>query len=637
MANIDEQIRLRVLWGLCLILLLVLWARLFELQVLRNREFQEKSAANSIRMVEDLPGRGLIVDRRGRVIVENRPSYSLTVTPSEVRHYAGALEGLAQLLGSSREALLQSLPQGGLEAYQPYKIARDIDFATLAAYKARLLDMPGVGYQYEPQRYYPYSVASHVLGYIGEISEAEKKRFITKKAGDIVGKQGVERKYEDLLAGQKGYHYMMVNALGQVIGELADEYIPPQSSGKLYLTLDLELQYLAEELMAGRRGALVALDPNNGEILAMVSVPEYDLDAFAGVLRSSDWQKLQEDPSVPLLNRATQSGYPPGSTFKPLVLTAGIEEGIVGPDYRYYCSGGYTLGRVYHCFKKEGHGTVAPLEAIEMSCDVFFYRLGHLLGAERLGKYMREFGFGAPTGIDIENEISGIAPDKRFFDRKFGAGQWSPGLVLNIAIGQGEVLATPLQLAHYCGIIATGGLSATPHLFLKMHEKESGLVEYRPQVRRINVRRETLDIVREGMRRVVEGDRGTARRFKNPRWELAGKTGTAQNPHGQDHSLFIGYGPANDPIIAMAVVVENAGFGAAVAAPIAVAIINRYLEMNLQPDSTSQMADSLLQKLAAVGLYRYPEVLSDSLGRAADSLARAAKLDSTEAAADEAD
>jgi penicillin-binding protein 2 len=600
----DNAIRLRWLLTISLFLILVLWARLFELQVMRTDEYRRKANANSIRVIEELPGRGLIVDRYGRVIVENKPSYSLTVIPNEVRKSSNTLEELSQILQQPEDTITAELPRHGVAIYQPMKLARDISFPTLAALKARYWDLAGVSYQFEPKRSYPYGVAPHVLGYIGEISEAEKKRFPNRKTGDIVGKQGVERKYDDLLAGQKGYRFLEVNALGQIIGEMAEEYLPPRSSGKLFLTLDLELQFLAEELMAGKIGALVALDPNTGEILAMVSQPEYRLDDFAGVLRSDTWRQLQEDPGVPLLNRATQSGYPTGSTYKPMVLAAAIEEGIVNPETRIYCSGGYNLGRVYHCFKKEGHGTVDPLMSIEQSCDVFYYTLGHKLGAERLGKYQREFGFGSRTGIDIENEIKGNAPDKKFFDRKFGAGGWSPGLTLNVAIGQGEVLATPLQLAHYCGIMATGGLDATPHLFLKTHQEEMGLVEYQPQTRWVNIKPETFAFVREGMRRVVEGNGGTARRFKDPRWQLAGKTGTAQNPHGDDHSLFIGFGPFEKPIIAVAVVVENGGFGSAVAAPVAINVIKRYLETQIQPDSVSRLPDSLLVKLWQAGLYK---------------------------------
>jgi penicillin-binding protein 2 len=602
-AEYEKNVRLRWLLGISLALILALWVRLIELQVIRKDEFRQKSDANSIRLVEELPGRGLIVDHYGRVIVENKPSYSLTVIPTEVRHSPTTLSELAQILRQPIDSVAAELPRQGIAVYQPMKLARDLNIATLAALKARYWDLVGVSYQFEPKRSYPYGVAPHILGYIGEISEAEKKRFPNRKTGDIVGKQGVERKYDDLLAGQKGYRFLEVNAFGQISGELTNEYVPPRSSGKLYLTLDLELQYLAEELMAGKTGAVVALNPNNGEILAMVSVPEFSLDDFAGMLRSEVWQRLQADPGVPLLNRATQSGYPAGSTYKPMMLAAAIEEGIVTPSYRYYCSGGYNLGRVFHCFKKEGHGTVDPLMSIEQSCDVFYYALGHKLGAERLGKYQREFGFGQRTGIDIENEIKGYAPDKKFFDKKFGVKGWTPALTLNVAIGQGEVLATPLQLAHYCGIMATAGLDATPHLFMKMHQDEMGMVEYRPQVRRVNIRPETFAFVREGMRRVVEGNGGTARRYKDPRWQLAGKTGTAQNPHGDDHSLFIGFGPFEKPIIAVAVVVENGGFGSVVAAPVAINIINRYLETQLRPDSTSRLADSLLVKLAKVGLY----------------------------------
>ncbi len=604
----ESHLRLHLILTLCLLLLVFIWGRLFYLQIIRGPEYRQKSQANAIRIVEELPGRSLIVDRKGRVIVENRPSYSITVIPVEARQSPTTMTELGTILAQPEADLHALLSVGGLAANQPMKVARDIDFSTLAALKARALDLVGVGYQFEPKRYYPYRVAPHALGYIGEISEGELKRFPKRKIGDIVGKAGVERRYEEYLAGQKGYRFLMVNALGRVIGELADEYVPPQSGGKLYLTLDLELQLLAEERMADKTGALVALDPNDGAILAIVSMPGYDPEVFSGVLRSDDWQRLQSDPGVPLLNRATQSGYPPGSTFKPMVLAAGIEEGIVTPGYRTFCSGGYTLGRVYHCFKKEGHGWVEPLASIEQSCDVFYYTLGHKLGAERLGRYMRIFGFGTKTGIDIENEVPGIAPDKKFFDRKFGENRWSPGLVLNVAIGQGEVLATPLQLAHYCGIMATAGISAKPHLFLRTYQKDRGVIEYQPEIRRVDIRPETFALVREGMRRVVEGDRGTARRYKDPRWELAGKTGTAQNPHGDDHSLFIGYGPADDPRIAVAVIVENGGFGSVVAAPIAIEIIHKYLEMETAPDTTASPPDSVIVERKSSAPRRDPTV-----------------------------
>ncbi|MFH1862472.1 MAG: penicillin-binding protein 2 [bacterium] len=584
MANSKKYVRDGILIGVSLLFLVAIWIRLFDLQVLRNQEFREKSKANSIRVIEDLPGRALICDRFGRVIVENRPSYSISVIPYEARRSPNTISELSTILAKSEEELTSLISTKGILAYQPYKLQRDIDFQVLAAFKARELDLSGVRYQFEPKRHYNYPIAPHTLGYIAEISEAEKKRFPNRKTGDIIGKQGVERTYEDILAGQKGYRFLVVNALGQITSELEDQYIPPQSNGKLYLTLDLDLQLLAEELMEGKRGGLVALDPRNGEILAMVSIPKYNPEIFAGVLLSSDWKCLNEDPDVPLLNRAVQSGYPPASTFKMLTLTAAIEEGIVDLNYRGYCSGGYALGRVYHCFKKEGHGSLNPLEAIEQSCDVFFYRLGHRLGAEKLGYYMKLFGFGSKTGIDLENEFTGIAPDKAYLDKRYGERQWSPGLALNFAIGQGEILATPLQLAHYCGILAARGVKATPHLFLEMHQKDNGIAEYQQHSERIPIQEETFRIVREGMRLVMEGSRGTARRLMDKRWHLAGKTGTAQNPHGEDHSLFISFGPFEDPIIAVAVVVENAGFGSVIAAPIAVQIITRYLELRGVPE-----------------------------------------------------
>lgn len=602
MADGIYNTRLRITTIACSVLFILLWLRLFQLQIIQGREYQEESEANSIRVVEELPGRAIICDRRARIIAENRPSYSLSVIPFEAKRNPNTFAELAPIVSKTEYELKKLTTQNGQQSYQPIKLARDVNFKTLAAIKARTLDLAGVSYQFEPKRFYPYPIAPHTLGYIAEISEAEKKRFPTKKAGDIVGKSGIERKYEEQLAGQKGHHYLIVNALGQVTGELTDKYIPPQSGGTMYLTLDLDLQLLAEESLEGQRGAIVALDPNNGEILALASAPKYDPEVFTGVLRNSDWQMLQNDPDVPLLHRATQSGYPPGSTFKMVTLAAAIEEGLVGPNYRYHCSGSYTLGRVYHCFKKEGHGSLTPTEAIEQSCDAFFYRLGHRLGVSKLSYYMKQFGFGSPAGIDVENEIAGIAPDLEYLDRRYGKGKWSEGLAINIAIGQGEVLATPLQLAQYCGIIATKGVRAKPHVFQEMVRRDGGVISYEIQRTNVNLDPETFDVLREGMRLVVEGQRGTARWLKSDRWHMAGKTGTAQNPHGKDHALFIGFAPYEKPIIAVAVVVENVGFGATYAAPIAAKLMNRYLEINRIPEISSSAATALNQKEADVAL-----------------------------------
>jgi penicillin-binding protein 2 len=568
-----------------LILFLGLWFRLFQLQILQSEKYQAKSEANRIRVVEELPGRSLICDRRGRVIVENRPSYSLTLIPYEARRHQSTMAELALILTRPVSDLEAAIAKNGAGSHQPIKLARDIDFHTLAAYKARALDLIGVSYQFEPKRFYSYGVAPHTLGYIAEISEGEKKRFPNRETGDIVGKSGIERTYEELLAGQKGYHYVIVNAVGQITGELTDKYIPPRRNDNLYLTLDLDLQQLAEELLEGQRGGIVALDPIYGEILAIASAPRYDPEVFTGVLRSSDWQRLQTDPEVPLLHRSIQSGYPPASTFKMVTLTAALEEGLISEEYRDKCTGSYKFGRVYHCFNRGGHGELNPVEAIEQSCDSFFYRLGHILGVGTLARYMRLYGFGIQTGIDIENEIDGIVPDSSYLNERYGEDKWSPGLALNIAIGQGELLVTPLQLAQYCGILATSGLKVTPHLLLEMQLKGDEVIQYKPITSRVDISPETLDLLRRGMRLVLSGENGTANWLDDPRWPMAGKTGTGQNPHGDDHALFIGFAPFENPKIAVAVVIENVGFGSTHAAPIAVKLMRRYLEIIQEPEA----------------------------------------------------
>jgi len=585
-VNYNLTNRLNLLLGISVILFLILWLRLFQLQILESSVYQEKSEANSIRVVEEIPGRGLICDRHGRVIVENRPSYSLSVIPLEASRNPNTFIELARIVNRPVSEIEEQVFQHGRQSYQPVKLARDIDFELLAAGKARALDLAGVSYRFEPKRFYAYSVAPHTLGYIAEISESEKKRFPHKKAGDIVGKSGVEKKYEDMLSGQKGYRYMIVNALGQITGELTDKCIPAQNSGKMYLTIDLDLQLLAEELLEEKRGAIVALDPHNGEILAIASSPKYDPEIFAGVLRSDDWKMLQDDPEVPLLHRATQSGYPAASTFKMVTMTAAIEEGLVDENYVENCQGSYYFGRTYHCFKRDGHGRINPVDAIEQSCDVFFYRLGHMLGVKKLAKYMRIYGFGSKTGIDIQNEVKGNLPDEAYLDKRYGEGQWSKGLAINFAIGQGELLVTPLQLARYCGILATKGKSCTPHVFKEMRHPDGTKINYTSKVTSVDIQLSTFDILREGMLKVIEGENGTAWWLKDERWHIAGKTGTAQNPHGEDHALFIGFAPFDDPVIAVAVVLENAGFGSTHAAPIAVKLMTRYLEICEIPELT---------------------------------------------------
>ncbi|MBU1880633.1 penicillin-binding protein 2, partial [bacterium] len=578
------SLQLRILAGFCVLLFALLWIRLFHLQILEREEYQEKSEANSIRVVEEIPGRGLICDRNGRVIVENRPSYSLSLIPFEANRNPATTTRLASLLTRSEEELNKDLFQRGKRSYQPVKLARDIDFATFASIRARGLELTGVNIQFDPKRFYPLPVAPHTLGYIGEISESEIQRFPNRKTGDIVGKSGVEQRYEDLLAGHKGYRYLIVNALGQITGELEDKYIPPASSGRFFLTLDLELQKLAEELLANKRGAVVALDPNNGEILAIASSPKYDPELFSGVLRSTDWQMLQDDPGVPLLHRATQSGYPLASTFKMCTLAAALEEGLVKESDHYYCTGSYRLGRIYNCFKRDGHGDISVTESIAQSCDAFYYKLGHKLGVDLLAKYMRIFGFGVPTGIDIENEISGLIPDSKYLDRRYGVGKWSVGLALNIAIGQGESLATPLQLVQYCGILATSGIKCKPHVYKYLQSSEGIIDRYYPETARVPIKSETFLILRQGMFQVLNSEDGTAYWQRSRRWQMAGKTGTAQNPHGEDHALFIGFAPFNDPKIAVAVVLENIGFGSTHAAPIAVKLMSKYLEIIKEPE-----------------------------------------------------
>jgi penicillin-binding protein 2 len=563
------------------ILFIILISRLYILQISRQDKFLEKSEQNSIRVRIEDPPRGLIFDRKGKLLVDNRPSYFVSIVPHETKQ--DSLKLISEIINIPKEEIRKKLT--GKYPFSPVKIKRQVDFVALSLVEENRLDLPGVVYQTEPQRFYPTEIrASHVLGYIAEVTEDElhsyKKYY---QLGDMVGKKGIEKQYEDVLKGEKGFEFVRVDALGREIEIIEDKSIPPKPGLNIYLYIDSEIQKTAENLMAGKKGAVVMLDAKTGGIIAIVSKPDYDPNVLTGVIQPDVWNKLIGDSNFPLYNRALQSTYPPGSTFKLITAIAAIEEKDVTPDWTVDCPGYLVFGkRVFKCSNRRGHGNVDVYSAIQYSCNVYFYQLGLKIGIEEWLKYAKLFQFGRKTEVDLYDEKVGFVPNRSFYEKRYPSG-WKLGHMLNIAVGQGEVLATPLQMARFAMIIGNRGKYHNPRLLSYALNTQTGTKEY-PDDKILsisNVSEKTLDIIRKGMLYAVEG--GTGKGAVVHGIQVAGKTGTAQNPHGKDHAWFIGFAPYEDPQVAICVVVENGGSGGTVAAPIAGMLIEKYFYGEISP------------------------------------------------------
>jgi penicillin-binding protein 2 len=553
-----------------------LLARFAYLQIFQWQRYFKESERNRIREVTEQPVRGILLDRNNEVLVDNRPAYSLRVVPYELLRSQPALHLLADILGEPAEKIRAEIRQRRISNFRPLKLRRHVSFQTVSQVEELELDLPGVDYEIEPTRYYPSGVrAPHLFGYLGEVTAEEIEQYKERRyeQGDVIGKKGLERVYDDLLRGEKGYRYVEVDALGREVRQLTELKSRPARPGKnLVLTIDAGLQRFLEQRMESFRGGAVVLDVHTGDVLALVSKPDYDPELFAKPISPEVWQALINDPAKPLYDRMIQSVYPPGSTFKLIIAMAGLETGRIKPADKVYCPGWFRLGRrIFECWKHDGHGRVNLLQAIEHSCNVYFYQMALRVELDDWARYARFFRFGRPTGIDLTGENGGQVPDRAYLDERYGKGRWTDGLRLNLAIGQGDLLVTPLQMAQFAMALANNGLIYKPRLLLKVVDPLTG-----------NVRRNAVDslkvpgvslatyaLIKKGMFAVVNGDRGTAKVLRRIGVTAAGKTGTAQNPHGEPHAWFIGYAPAELPEIAIAVIVENGGGGGSVAAPVA--------------------------------------------------------------------
>ena len=557
------------------LIVIVLAARFFSLQIISGELYQQQSLENSVKIETKFPVRGNIYDRNGKLIADNRPAFSVYLVRS--RTNSQTIELVSSILNIDKDEIQEKLKQGG--PFQPVKIARHVNQVTLTTLQENILDLPGLEWKVEPKRHYVYSRAfSHVLGTLGEIDEDELDKNSEYEPGDVVGKKGVEKKLDQQLRGKKGYEFVKVDALGRVVEKVNQKKSSLPYPGKdLYLTIDSRLQKCADSLFVGYRGALVAIDVRNGEILTMLSNPNYDLNIFAGPVNSKIWNDLISDSLHPLYDRATQSTYPPGSTYKLVAAIAALNEHIITPHWSVNCPGYYKIGRrVVHCWKADGHGTLDLTGAIRNSCNVYFYRLGLEIGLDVWTKYSKLFGFGSQTKVELANEKEGLVPSKDYYERVYGIRNITAGLVANLAIGQGELLVTPIQMAQFAMILANEGVYYRPHLIHKLLDKVTK-TEQSPQIseKKIDsIEPEVFEIIKKAMGEVVA--EGTGVRARIIGVKVAGKTGTAQNPHGDSHSWFICFAPYDNPQIAVSVIAENAGGGSAVAAPIAGNYLRRY-------------------------------------------------------------
>jgi penicillin-binding protein 2 len=602
-SSFSRESRARILVLIFGLFLFALTGRLFVMQTMEHEKYYLMSEENRIRIVPEVSFRGIVYDRNGEVIVENRPLYTISAIPNELEDIQKICAQLARVIPLSAEEISDKIYAKRFLRYRPVRIARGVSFETICRIEENADKYPGIIFQLEPARKYPPNgLISHVTGYTGEISEAELEELKGQgiNRGTDIGRDGIEKYWDKYLRGRDGISYFEITAEGKIVGNLPqNENIPATPGRDMILSLDYELQQYAASIFGDTlSGACVAVDPRNGEVLVFVSAPSYDANLFSGVTSQEDLNAVLANPQKPLLNRVIRGVYPPGSTYKLMLAGAGLEEGVIDRNTKFAaCRGGYRFGnRVFHCWYLAGHGSLGVVDAIIQSCDIYFYQMGQKLGLEKFAAYSRKCGFGSRTGIDIPGEQSGLVPDQDWYDRKYGRGKWPISVILNLSIGQGEILTTPLQLANFYAALGNGGTLYRPH-FLRKAILHGDTVETKIEILgHLPFSGKTLAILKESCEGVLYGEHGTARGSQIQGIRFGGKTGTAQNPHGDEHAWFCAYAPSENPIIAVTVIAENAGHGSEAAAPIASKIIRRYLEKNnIIPriDTTGNLAERI--------------------------------------------
>jgi penicillin-binding protein 2 len=588
--------RLRVLLTTLLIGFFLLLARTWHLQVIQGEDFLRLSENNRLRSLRTKSLRGKLLDRHGHVLADNRPAFTLMAIPEDLPP-PEQLPTLLHTLNLEVDPEVLKLHRATM-AFKPVPIKRDVPRDRVAYFAEHRMDFPGLFLEVEPLRSYPYGTfAAHLLGYLGEIGESQLQRSKSEgyQLGDLIGQYGLERTYEAVLRGQHGVRQVEVDALGREMQLIAAR---PQKPGtNLVLTLDLYLQQLAEQLLEEHAGAIIALDPRNGQILALASSPTFDPNAFATHLSKTEWTALTTHPKRPLNNRALQGQYPPGSIFKIVTALAALEESVVTPQKTQFCPGSYVYGsRTFRDWKAGGHGTMNLRQALIESCDVYFYHVGQELGVDRIARHARAFGLGQATGFGLDSEKSGLIPSTQW-KRRARAQPWYAGETLSVAIGQGYTLFTPLQAANMIAAVANGGTLYKPSIVLRQESADGTILhETAPEVlHQLPLKPQHLAVVRQSLWGVVNDPKGTGKKAHHEHIAIAGKTGTAQvvrlpehsGPRQRqehiperyrDHAWFVAFAPFEAPTIAVVIMIEHAGKGGGQFAEYAKTLIHAYLQ-----------------------------------------------------------
>lgn len=574
-----------IIIGIFIAVGLIFLMKLFYLQVIDD-SYLVSANRNTLRYITQYPARGLVYDRKDKLLVYNEATYDLMVIPNEIKNLDTA--EICNLFGINKTDLADKLMKA--KKYSPYKASifeKQLSKESYGYIQEMLYRFKGFYVQSRTLRKYPRPIGAHTLGYIGEVSEDMPAKDNYYRSGDYIGISGIEKSYEKELRGRKGMKIMMVDVHNREKGSFQNgKYDTTALSGlNLYTCLDADLQEYGEKLMQNKNGSIVAIEPSTGEILTIVSSPSYDPNLLVGRVRSSNYFNLMNDPENPLFNRALMAKYPPGSTFKIVNALIGLQDGVLKPSTRFTCERGFHMGKL----NIKCHAHISPLDligSIKHSCNAYYCKAFRQIIDNRVYKNTREgflhwrnevlsFGFGARFGSDLPYELKGNIPTPEYYDRYHGKNSWRSLTVISLAIGQGELGITPLQLANFAAIIGNGGYYYIPHIVKAVGVKDNTISRFREK-KTTTIDSKYFDLVKEAMYEVVTSGTGSGSKIDSI--TMCGKTGTAQNPHGKDHSIFIAFAPKDNPKIAICVVVENAGFGATWAAPIASLLIEKYLK-----------------------------------------------------------
>jgi len=594
---INLSARLNIVLVLVCAVFTVVLLRLWYLQIVRGDYFRDQSENNRIRQVFVTPPRGLILDRTGVVLAKNRPAFQVDIVREDTTNLEDTVARLAQIASRDPEELMKAVKSPGKRRpFEPRMVLKDISRELVAQIESRRWDLPGVQVSVIPARFYPFhDLAAHVLGYIGEIGskQLEKPSYVGYRMGDVVGQSGIESKWERLLQGQRGVKEVVVNAMGTKIGQASFESEKPGKN--VVLTIDKDVQAAAELGLGERKGAVVAMDPRTGEVLALASGPRYDPNMFVGEIPRDAWVDVIQGEGRKLTNRAVQGTYPPGSVFKVFMEVAALSEGVMTLSETTFCPGHMTVGnRVFHCHKRSGHGSVNHFGALVQSCDIYYYTIGNRLGVDRIHAYATRFGLGSPTGLELTDESSGLVPSTEWKKKRFRGSEqqkWYPGETPSVSIGQGAVTTTPIQVTRAIAALVNGGTLYRPQLVKRVESADGSFLDdsFAPEAMgTLDLDPKIVETAMRDMVGVVNDPSGTGRKAQLPK-ELniivGGKTGTSQvvglehkgkSKNFDHHAWFVGYAPADNPEIVVTAIVENGGGGGATAAPLVREVLAAY-------------------------------------------------------------